>query len=256
VFERVARGATLDEAPMNSSPTLATWPKRPPPLTPEQQRAREAFMALWHRELPSKYGLIERFNHGFVSRLPIAEGSRTLEIGAGLGAHSKFEDLKRQDYYCLEYREEFCRELEKLFPPDRVRCGDIQQRQPWPDGHFDRVVVIHVLEHLLDLPAALDEISRLLKPSGIFDVVVPCEGSLAYSLARKVSAERLFRRNFGMDYTPIIRNEHVSTYDEIVRELDQRFESRTRAFFPIPVPISAINLVVAFRLVRRAGELI
>ena len=155
--------------------TAQRWPKRPPRLTPQQEQAREAFMVAWHQVLPSGYAAVERFNHGYVSRLPITNGSTTLEIGAGLGAHSKFEDLTRQDYYCLEYREDFCRELRKLFPIDRVRCGDIEQRQAWPDGFFDRIVGVHVLEHLRNLPAALIEIHRLLKPDGCFDVVLPCE---------------------------------------------------------------------------------
>ena len=138
-----------------------------------------------------------------------------------------------------------------FLPADRVRHGDIEQRQPWPDGFFDRVVAIHVLEHLRNLPLALAEIRRLLKPDGSFDVVLPCEGGLAYALARKVSAERLFRRRFRMDYTPIIRNEHVSTLDEIVVELRRMFDVDTRFFFPLRVPIGALNLCVAFRLAPR-----
>jgi SAM-dependent methyltransferase len=235
------------------SQRATTWPKRPPVLTREQEQAREAFMAAWHEHLPQRYGLIERFNHGSVSKLPIKDHSVTLEIGAGLGAHSKFEDLARQDYYCLEYREAFCRELEKIFPPSHVHCGDIEKRQVWSDGFFDRIVAIHVLEHLRNLPAALLEIRRLLSPDGFFDVVLPCEGGLAYSIARKISAERLFRKRFGMDYTPIIRNEHVSRLEEIVDELDRFFEVRTRSFFPLGVPISTFNLIVAFRLVPRRG---
>jgi SAM-dependent methyltransferase len=229
----------------------AQWPKRPPALTPEQERAREGFMKLWHERLPQKYGAIESFNHGSVAKLPVGPGTRTLEIGAGLGAHSKFEDLSRQDYHCLEYREEFCVELRKLFPADHVHCADIQQRQPWPDGYFDRIVVIHVLEHLPNLPLALDEIRRLLKPGGYFDVVLPCEGGLAYSLARRVSAERLFRRHFKMDYTPIIRNEHVSTLAEIEIELRERFAPVSGAYFPLKVPVPTINLVVAYRCTPR-----
>jgi SAM-dependent methyltransferase len=227
------------------------WPKQPPVLTAEQERAREAFVAGWHQQLPTRYRGIERFNHGSVSRLPVKNGSTTLEIGAGMGAHSKFEDLTRQQYYCLEYRRAFCDELLKVFPADRVRHGDIEQRQPWPDGFFDRIVAIHVLEHLRNLPLAVAEIRRLLKADGCFDAVLPCEGGVVYTVARKMSAERLFRKRFGMDYTPIIRNEHVSTFKEIVEELERVFHVRARSFFPLLLPVSALNLCVAFRLVPR-----
>jgi SAM-dependent methyltransferase len=206
---------------------MTVWPKTPPKLTPEQLKARE----------------------GYVARLPLKNGSVTLEVGAGLGEHAKYEDLSKQEYYCLEYREEFCKELRKIFLlPERVTCGDIQKTQRWDTATFDRIIAIHVLEHLVDLPAALTEISRLLKPDGVFDVVIPTEGGFAYSLARKISAERVFRKNFKMDYGPIIKNEHVSTYDEIIEVLFSKFRLQTRCFFPGFLPISGLNLCVGMRL--------
>ena len=238
---------------------MTVWPKTPPILTPEQLKAREGFMKLWHQVLPKKYGLIEKFNQGYVAQLPLKKGSVTLEVGAGLGEHAKYEDLGNQEYYCLEYREEFCKELRKvIFPPERVLCGDIQKTQKWDAATFDRIIAIHVLEHLLDLPAALAEISRLLKPGGVFDVVIPTEGGFAYSLARKISAERVFRKNFKMDYGPIIKNEHVSTYHEITEVLFANFRLQTRSFFPSFLPISGLNLCVGMRLgfapKRRGGK--
>jgi len=208
-------------------------------------------MRLWHEELPKKYSLIERFNQGAIARLSIQSGWKTLEIGAGLGAHSRFEDLTAQEYYCLEYRREWCAELENLFPKNRIHCGDIHEHQPWPDAFFDRVIAIHVLEHLLNLPLALEQVQRLLKPGGVFDVVLPCEGGLAYSLARKLSAERRFRARFGGDYTPIVQNEHVSTFYDIAFELTRRFRVVYSRYFPWRVPLPAINLCVALRLVSR-----
>lgn len=230
------------------SKTSTGWPKKPPLLSPEQSKARESFMRLWHEMLPKKYGLIERFNHSSISRLPLPSPCRTLEVGAGLGEHSKFEDLKLQDYYVMDYRKDFCDELHRSFPESHVRFGDIQANQSiWPDGFFDRVIAVHVLEHLPDLPKALSEVKRLLKVGGIFDVVLPCEGGFAYSIARKISAERIFRKKFKMDYGPIIKNEHVSCYSEIVAELDQMFVLEYDRHFPLGVPIFDLNLVVTRR---------
>jgi SAM-dependent methyltransferase len=226
------------------------WPRTPPPLSDEQKRAREKFMMLWHEQLPRRYFLVENFNHGYVAKLPIKAGSKTLEIGAGLGEHARFEDLTKQDYYLLEYRKEFCEKLSQNYSKDHVIHASIQDRQPqFTDQSFDRIVAIHVLEHLPDLPKALVEIKRLLKDDGVFDVVLPCEGLPLYSFARKLSSERLFRKSFRMDFTPIIQNEHLSTLREIMATLMPHFVIERRRWFPFSfLPQSAANLIVGMRL--------
>ena len=42
---------------------------------------------------------------------------------------------------------------------------------PAPDGVADRVVMVDVLHHLYDQPGALTEVTRLLRPGGLFVVV-------------------------------------------------------------------------------------
>lgn len=228
------------------------WPKVPPTLSAAQLEARERYMKLWHEQLPNKYGIIEKFNHGFPARLPLPPGAKTLEVGAGLGSHTKHEDLSKQEYHCLEFRADFCKEIEKLLPASQVHCGSIEERQPWPDATFDRVVAIHVLEHLRDLPRALAEIRRLLKPQGWLDIVIPCEGGIAHTLARRISAQRLFESTFGMPFQPIHVNEHVNTFYEIAAELERDFAVREREFFPLKVPVSTVNLCAGFRLAKRS----
>lgn len=225
----------------------SVWPKKPPLLSQEQIEAREKYMMLWHQELPKKYGIIEKFNHGYVAALPNPNGIKTLEIGAGLGAHCQYEDLKKQEYHCLEYREEFCQEIRKILPANRVVCGDIHTVQPWEAGTFDRIIAIHVLEHLRDLPVSLKEIRRLLKKDGVLDIVIPCEGGLAHTFARKISAEKLFRKNFHMDFTPIHLNEHVNSFGEILTELNKGFEIVQREYFPLRIPFPNLNLCAGFR---------
>lgn len=237
----------------NAAVRDSKWPKRPPLLSAAQLAAREQFVREWLELLPERYGFLERFNHS-VAKLPHKSGSKTLEIGAGLGEHLRYERTD-QDYHCLEYREELCRTLTDRIDAARVHRGDIQRRQDqWADKSFDRVIAIHVLEHLPSLPDAIREISRLLKDDGVFDVVLPCEGGVAYWLARKMSAERLFRRRFKMDYGPIIRSEHVNTHAEVIGLLRRFFKVERVRFFPTFIPMAAINLVAAYRLTSPRSE--
>jgi SAM-dependent methyltransferase len=233
-----------------SSPATV-WPKSPPKLSAEQERAREAFVSVWHEVLPKDYALIEKFNHGALADLPPSPTTlRTLEVGAGIGGHLPFENMSRQEYYCLEYRHEFCERLRLLPSIKQVDEGDIQERTAYADRFFDRVVAIHVLEHLRNLPRAVDEIDRVLVPGGIFDVVLPCEGSPAYWIARKISAEPLFQQRFKMPYGPIIANEHVNTIFEILPLLMPRFQLARKRYFPLPIPTVYPNLCIALRLIK------
>ena len=227
------------------------WPKRPPQLTPAQENAREQFMLAWHELLPTRYALLERFNHSALGHKPTASHIRTLEIGAGIGAHVQFEDLTTQEYHCLESRAEFCARLRSQPGIESVVMCSIEQRTPFESGTFDRIIAIHVLEHLRDLPAALHEIDRLLKPTGVFEVVLPCEGGIAYAAAREISAKRYFERRFKMKYMPIVRNEHVSTFEDVMNELNERFVIDEGTFFPLKLPWYQINLCAAFRLRKR-----
>ena len=61
------------------------WPKTFPPLTVEQERIRDDFMRHWHEVLPRRYGVVERFSHGYVVDHAPPGFARTLEVGAGLG---------------------------------------------------------------------------------------------------------------------------------------------------------------------------
>jgi len=231
----------------------AQWPKRLPVLTEEQQRIRADFMAHWLEVLPRRYGLLEKFNHGYPLRSRAA-GARTLELGAGLGAHLAFEDLTGPgEYVALEHQAPLAERLAAKYPRARVVTGDCQARQDFPDGHFDRVLAVHVLEHLPDLPRCLDEVRRLLRPGGLFAVVLPCEGGWAYALARRISARRIFEKRYKQSYDWFVACEHINLPHEILEELNARFETLHRSFFPLRLPVVNFNLVIGLTL-RRPAE--
>jgi ubiquinone/menaquinone biosynthesis C-methylase UbiE len=223
------------------------WPKQLPVLTEEQQRIKSDFMKYWHEVLPKKYGLIEKFNHGYPVKHSTS-GGKILEIGAGLGEHIEYEDLSKSEYYALELLPSMAQVIKERFPHVNVVVGDCQKRTEFSDNFFDRANAIHVLEHLPDLPAALVEIHRVLKPGGEFAVVIPCEGGLAYTLARRISAQRIFEKRYKTKYDWCIGSEHINVPKEMMEEIEKKFTIKHRTFFPLHVPITTINLVIGMIL--------
>jgi SAM-dependent methyltransferase len=225
----------------------AKWPKILPPMTAEQRRISDEFMKLWHQELPSRFGFVENFNHSF-------PGFRaSIEIGAGLGEHLHYEKLTPEQeagYVAVELRENMAAEIRARFPRVKAITGDCQARLDFPDGHFDRYIAVHVLEHLPNLPACIAEAYRLLdKERGQMLVVIPCEGSPAYSFARKISAERVYDRHFKGGYHWLISREHINRPHEILAELDPHFTVEKKVLFPLPfLPFVFNNLCIGLAL--------
>lgn len=223
------------------------WPKQLPALSEEQLRIRDDFMKYWHEVLPRRYGMIENFNHGYPVRHATKKG-KVLEIGSGLGEHIAYEHLEGTEYYALELRAEMAEMIAKRFPMVKTIVGDCQKTLDFPSHTFDKVIAIHVLEHLPDLPAALKEIHRLLKPDGEFCVVIPCEGGLAYSLARRISAQRIFEKRYKTSYDWCIGSEHINVPKEIKEELDKFFDVERQSYFPLLLPSVNLNLVIGMVL--------
>lgn len=223
------------------------WPKKLAILTDKQKWIKDDFMKYWHEVLPKRYGLIEKFNHEFsVKRRTL--GGRVLEIGAGLGEHIAYEDLSNTEYYALELRAEMALKISERFPTVRTIVGDCQERLNFSDKYFNTVIAIHVLEHLPNLPKALSEVRRVIKDDGQFFVVIPCEGGLAYSLARKISAQRIFEKRYQMKYDWCIGSEHINVPKEIIEELEKFFTIKDKSYFPFKLPSINANFVIGLAL--------
>ncbi len=222
-----------------------TWPKERSTLTDEQT----AIMADWINEFlttikPSRFGWLSGFDHRFAVRSWQRTG-RTLEIGAGTGSHLPYEP--QGEYIALESSAELAAQI-----PARdglsVVVADCEERLPWDDDSFDRVLAIHLLEHLYNLPAALDEVARVLRPGGVFSVVIPCEGGRLYSLGRRFTTKRIFEKRYHLPYEWMISYDHCNSAAEVMAELTGRFRIRRRTYFPLLVPSSDTNLMIGLEL--------
>lgn len=228
------------------------WPKLLQPFTTEEAEIADDWMRYWHEVMPSKYGVIEKFNHGYpLTHLPSQRPFRTIEIGAGIGGHLDYEDLSIQEYYCVELRENMASEIRRRAPGVTVVTTDCQKRLPYPDAYFDRALAIHVLEHLPDLPSAVAELVRTLKPRGILSIVIPCDPGIAYEVARQISSARLFRRRYKRPYMSLMRREHINSPREIITTiLKTKMQEIHRSYFPLKVPILSANLCVGLTFTK------
>jgi len=228
------------------------WPKQIPPLTDEQNAIRNDFMKYWLTVLPKRYGIIEKFNHGYAANKGFFKGCTTLEIGAGLGEHLDYENLKDQNYTVIELREELINEIKKKYPKVSALIGDCQETISSPDEFYDRILAIHVLEHLPNLPAALNEIHRILKLNGgKFIIVIPCEGGFSYWFARQISAKRLFQKRYHQSYDWLSSIEHINRPQEIIFELEKFFKIEDMSYFPLKVPSITMNLCIGIVLTKK-----
>jgi ubiquinone/menaquinone biosynthesis C-methylase UbiE len=235
------------------------WPKLFPPLSPEQRAISDDFTRHWHEVLPRKYGYVDEFNHRYVVGASSSSFSHTLEVGAGSGEHLTYESLtaeQRGNYVAVDIRENMVAEIRRRFPLIRAIVADCQAGLDFPDGHFDRILAIHVLEHLPDLPAAVAELHRLChKSRGVLSMVIPCEGSLAYGLARRVSARRIFEKRYKSSYNWYIEREHINRPQEIFAEITPYFELRQSTYFPLPLKYEFCNLCIGATFVPRVEPL-
>jgi len=232
------------------------WPKKKPILTLEQKKIKEDFFNFWLTTyLPNNLGFMEKFNQIFPIEYSFFEKCKTLEIGAGVGGHLKYEDLDKQLYVAMELRNDLAQKIQEQYPKIKTIVGDCQNNINANDGYFDRILAIHVLEHLPNLPAAIKEIQRVLNPDhGKFIAIIPCEGGLALKCGRCLTTKKVFEKRYNQKYDWFIESEHINMPEEIISELKKQFKVEKMEYYPLKIPVVTINLCIGFVLTKKNAE--
>jgi len=126
---------------------------------------------------------------GLVRRVTPAAG-RLLDVGCGMGRLlARLPDYQR---YGMDISAGYLEHAATQFEVCLAKVEDM----PYVDGFFDTVVCTDVLEHVLDLNAAVTQLFRVVKPGGHLVVRVPYRENLAPYLQPDYPYAMSHLRNF------------------------------------------------------------
>lgn len=101
----------------------------------------------------------------FVDFAGVSRGDAVLDVGAGTGALTAELVRRGVDAAAVEPSAGFVAALSQRFPAVEVRQAGAELL-PWPDEAFDAALAQLVVSFMSDAPAALREMSRVVRPGG------------------------------------------------------------------------------------------
>jgi len=145
----------------------------------------------------------------------------TLEIGAGTLNQLKYEPASGS-YDIVEP----CQQLYLGSPSlQRIRNIYSDMSEIPADRKYQRITSVATFEHICNLPEVIALCGLHLTPDGIVRISIPSEGTLLWKLGWKLTTGIEFRLKYGLNYSELMKYEHVNTAAEI--------EELLRYFFKI-----------------------
>jgi len=108
--------------------------------------------------------------------------SKILEIGAGTEPHYKYIKHDYDEYLILETSEDI--EVKDYKNPKISITNYNGKKIPFDDEYFDRIIISHCLEHILEPEKFLFEMMSKLKKGGVLSISLPSDPGLLFRLGR------------------------------------------------------------------------
>lgn len=110
----------------------------------------------------------------------LPENARILDVGCSYGLFLKLASRAGMEAYGVELNNEAVRYAREILGLN-VLCSDLKEAD-FPDGYFDVITAIELIEHVCDLKDLINNLYRLLKPQGKLYLVTPDISSLSARL--------------------------------------------------------------------------
>lgn len=144
---------------------------------------------------------------------------KTLEIGAGTLNQLEYEESIHYDIvepFKKLYTDS--KQLEKI----NSFYEDIDEIDL--NNKYERITSIAAFEHILNLPEVVAKSCLLLNDKGTLRTSIPNEGTFLWKLGWKLTTGIEFKLKYKLDYSTLMKYEHVNTANEIENILNYFYE--------------------------------
>ena len=172
--------------------------------------------------------------------------NRVLEVGAGSGHHLPYVKHDFQQYVMTDGSDAMLEIASKKYS-SQISAGSLAiEKQDataltYPDNSFDRLIATHVLEHLTNPVNVLREWNRVVLPSGVISIVLPCDPGMLWRLGRHLGPRRNARK-LGIAYDYLQAAEHINSIFNLVVFIRHHFENTSEFWYPTRIPTPDLNL--------------
>ena len=219
---------------------LKKFPKVRPTLNQEYKDIYKKYYTLNREDSGVMNFLSQKMESWMHKKTSSINGKDILELGAGNLNHIVYE----KHYNNYDVVEPFS-DLYKN-SPNLPLVRNIFNSLSEVNNKYDKIVSIATLEHLVDLPKEIQLCKDLLQKGGTFQVAIPCEGELAFKLGWMFTTGISFRLKHNLDYSKLMKYEHVNNISEIYNILENNFNIVKFQRSPFILPLKHFSFYAYF----------
>jgi len=176
---------------------------------------------------------------------------QVLEVGAGTCEHLQFVKHTFDQYIMTDLDQKTLDVAKKKLGDQSPNSIKFEKQNAakldYPDDSFDRVIGVHILEHIFQPHLAIKEWYRVLRDGGVMTILIPTDPGLAWRLSRHFGPRRRATKA-GIPYDYIMAREHVNPCNNLIAFLNYYFPEGKALWWPFPIALIDVNLFYAFNI--------
>ena len=192
-------------------------------------------------------GWLMKFCHKELeNNLPEGDYNKILEIGPGPHPHIDYLNHSYKKYYILEKTKKIVKHLKKLNYKNITVKVSASNKIPFKKNFFDRIIMSHVLEHIVNPEKFIFEAMSKLKKGGVLSIALPTDPGLLWRSGRFYSKffNIIKKRKISPEkYDYVNAKDHVNSIYNLYYIIKFNYKKKiTEQYLPFRVKIFDLNL--------------